>query len=173
MWRKGLVLVIATWAAGGCVEASTVPVSGDTRSEAPRLRVEFRVADMSGDSKSTFSQGETVTFSFVVENVGNEPATIGFTFPPHRVSIETADGGEPVWQAFLGRMFPQVMRQDTIPAGEQRTFEVEWRVDVAPGDYRAIPEFVAFAGSERLRADLQPIRLAVKADGSKRKIEEQ
>lgn len=162
MWRKGLMLVIAAWIAGGCVEASTMSVSGETRSEAARLRIEFRVADTSGDSKTVFSQGETATFSFIVENVGKEPATIGFTFPPHRVSIETAGRGEPVWQAFAGRMFPQVMRQDTIPAGEQRTFEVEWWVDAAPGDYRAVPEFVAFSGSERLQANLEPVRLNVK-----------
>lgn len=141
MQGPGILLLMTAGLLGGCMASA-----GDREANAPAaaLHIEFSVEDTAGRRAATFHEGDSVQFVFRVHNAATAPRTLAFTFPPHRVRVVSA-AGTPVWQAFEGRMFPQVMRTQDVPAGESVTFTAEWEVrGLAPGAYRVQPEFIGF-----------------------------
>jgi hypothetical protein len=143
--RAVLLALVVTLAAvlAGCMASagnSEKPVPGGA------MNVGFSVESAAGDPATQFHDGDTVHFVFRVHNADSAPRTLEFTFPPHRVSVFAAKVDAPVWRAFEGRMFPQVMRAQDVPVGESITFTAEWELrGVAPGIYRVQPEFIGFA----------------------------
>lgn len=89
---------------------------------------------------------ETVTFTFTVENTGESGVDLQFRSGKRAdVVVVDADTDETVWRWSEGRMFTQALTQDTLPAGESRTIDLEWP-DPAPGEYVAETELTATPG---------------------------
>lgn len=142
MRAMGVALVMAAGALSGCVANAD-----NAEAQANAVHVEFQVEDSAGHAATAFHNDDTVHFVFRVQNNDVTPQALAFTFPPHRVRV-VSSAGAPVWQAFEGRMFPQVMRTQDVPAGESIAFTAEWEArDLAPGVYRVQPEFIGFLSS--------------------------
>lgn len=159
---RNLIMFGALVAAGCTASAGPARVTdGEQPPMTEQVNIEFRVENAAGESQTRFAQGQPVAFVFVVRNAGGSVAQLGFTFPPHRVTVRSAAGGEPVWQAFEGRMFPQVMRYEDIAPGETKRFTVEWTAEAAPGEYVAAPEFAGFVAGEPLSSNLEPVTVTL------------
>ncbi|HEX6927839.1 MAG TPA: BsuPI-related putative proteinase inhibitor [Gammaproteobacteria bacterium] len=135
------------------------------------VHMEVRIENAAGSPAKNFTHDDMARFVFVLRNDSATPLRLGYTFPPHRITITPAGGGEPVWQAFHGRMFPQVMRHQELPAGETARFSVEWDFHhagmpgkaVPPGSYLVQPAFIAFLqpGNHRLDPGIEPVTITL------------
>lgn len=132
--------------------ASMPLAAGDVESpetEGDAMNVEFSILNAAGVAVQEFRQGETVRFVFRVENNGGETQRLAYTFPPHDVAVVSASGN-PIFSAWNGKMFAQVMRVESLPPGDSLEFFIEWKLEsndgvtVSPGSYRVEAEFNAF-----------------------------
>ncbi|WP_435335779.1 BsuPI-related putative proteinase inhibitor [Haloarchaeobius sp. TZWWS8] len=80
--------------------------------------------------------GDAVTFSFTVTNDGDALVELQFSdSQTHDVAVVEDDDTE-VWRWSDGRMFMQMLQQESIDAGDSVTFECSWD-DPQPGSYVA------------------------------------
>lgn len=141
-------MLVAAVTLAGCVASANGPA--ERREQGNAVSLEFRIENEAGNVTRAFDASDAARFVFVVRNEGDVARRLSFTFPPHRVSVAAAKGGAPVWQAFHGQMFVQVMRHETIPAGDAVTFVVEWDLRTADGgpvpagEYRVEPGFTGW-----------------------------
>lgn len=146
-----------------CVNANAGRSSDTIPAQEGEVTVEFRVENAQGDATRSFTPGDSVQFVFEVKNRSAEAQHLAFTFPPHRVQVASRHGAEPVWQAWEGQMFPQVMRNRTLAANSSETFSVNWKigVNVVKGTYQAQPAFHGFIDDQPLSPDLAPTTITV------------
>jgi len=149
-----------------CMNANAGRSSDEQRGEPETegdVLVEFSVENAAGDATRDFRAGETIRFVFAVRNRSRAPRQLAYTFPPHRVEVLRSK--EPVWQAWQGRMFPQVMREQHVPVGERIVFSVEWKTADAtpPGSYRVRPSFHGFLqpGGQVIPAEMAEVIITV------------
>jgi hypothetical protein len=81
---------------------------------------------------------DAVTFTFTVENTGDDPVEVTFRSGLDADFAVVADAGE-VWRASDGMMFTQALRPATFAPGQTETYEAEWS-DPNPGDYEVVAE---------------------------------
>lgn len=153
----------------GCAAPASDAGSGNAAGE--ELTVEFTMENSQGVSTREFGRDDVARFVFRVQNDSTQPQRLSYTQPPHRVSVVDAGGGEPVWEAHYGRMFPQVMQHQELSPGELAEFSVEWDFHhsdpadkpVPPGEYEVRPEFHGFidAGERKLPSRLEPVRVVL------------
>ncbi len=84
---------------------------------------------------------DAVTFRFVVRNDGDEPITAQFS-NSCRADVAVLEDGEERWRYTDGRMFSQVIGEETFAPGESHEFAVQWP-DPEPGSYTAVGELTA------------------------------
>ncbi|WP_254543796.1 BsuPI-related putative proteinase inhibitor [Halomarina pelagica] len=89
-----------------------------------------------GDLTATADGG--VTFAFTVENAGDEPVSLTFS-DAARADFVVDDER---WRWSDGRLFAQVLGEETLAPGESRTYEAEWP-DPDPGTHEARAELLA------------------------------
>lgn len=82
-----------------------------------------------------------VRFDFTVTNTSDEPVTLRFS-DACTADVAVRDDGREVWRFSDGRMFAQVITEETIGPGESETFDVEWP-DPESGEYTAEAELCA------------------------------
>ncbi|WP_254862211.1 BsuPI-related putative proteinase inhibitor [Halovivax gelatinilyticus] len=92
-------------------------------------------------SLETARDEDGITFTLVVTNEGDEPITARFS-NGCRVDVAVTDDGGEIWRYTDGRMFTQVLGEETFEPGESRRFDVQWR-DPEPGSYAADGELTA------------------------------
>lgn len=137
---------------GGCATAK----------EPGSVNLSFEVRDGSGRTIEQASPGETVQLVFRLANETGAPAGFSYTFPPHRV-IARGPFGNTIWEAHEGMAFIQMMRNETLGAGDAREYAVEWQVPgELAGRVRLEPAFHAFINGQPLRADLSPVSLEIR-----------
>lgn len=131
--------------------------------------IEFAMLDAAGEPAREFRQGETVRLVFCVKNTSTKPLRLAYTFPPHDVAVLPSKHEAPAWQAWSGKMFPQVMRTEPLPPGGSLEFFIEWNLDsnngapLPAGAYRVQPRFAAFVqpGNRRLAPELRPLEITI------------
>ena len=146
----------------GCMNA--IAGRGSDTNGAPEgdVTVEFRVENAQGDAVRHFAGGDTVRFVFAVKNPSKRAQQLAYTFPPHRVQVFSTGNKEPVWQAWQGQMFAQVMRNTTLAANGSEMFSVEWQIDAGTsGSYRVEPAFHGFVDGEKLPAQIAPVEITI------------
>lgn len=112
---------------------------------------------------------DAVRFDLAVTNAGAEPVDLTFRTgqraefavyeagpaPSPDDPAATADAdGEPVWRAGRGRMFTQMLGQETVEPGETRHYEDAWESPDA-GSYRVIGEVTASDHNLRAAASFE------------------
>lgn len=127
------------------------------------LQAEVRLENAVGEQLHTLRSGERVRFVFSIRNETPRPVTVRYTFPPHRLRIFPEAGKDAIWQAWTGRMFPQVMRDQAIAAGAVEDFVIEWTVpdEFLPGRYRAEPVLHLFVNESTWQPRLRTLTFAV------------
>lgn len=121
-------------------------------------RLEFRVENTADNVTDQSGPSDSVQFVFRLHNESTQSREFSFTYPPHRVAVVDASGNA-VWEAHEGMMFPQVMRNQTVAAGEFAEFAVTWERprSIPPGNYRVRPDFHAFGqDGEKLALQIPP-----------------
>ncbi|MEN6519997.1 MAG: BsuPI-related putative proteinase inhibitor [Armatimonadota bacterium] len=90
--------------------------------------------------KQSYSLGEAVRITFVVENTTQQD--IVFRFPSGQIyDIWVEKDNKEVWRWSRGKFFTQALTSITLKPGEKRTFEVTWNQtsndgqQVSPGAY--------------------------------------
>jgi len=73
----------------------------------------------------TTVETDHVSFSFTIENDGNEPASLSFR-DAKTADFAVFDGSDERWRWSEGRMFAQVIRSEELPPAESVTYEGEW-----------------------------------------------
>jgi len=125
------------------------------------VHVAFAIENAAGEPVQSVRQGETLHFVFRVQNSGAAAVRLASTFPPHDVAVLRAADNDPAWQAWSGRMFPQVMRVQELAPGESAEFVIEWRLaanggePLPAGNYLVRPAFRAFIGDRAIAFDAQ------------------
>lgn len=92
-------------------------------------------------SLSTERGDDDVRFALLVENEGDEPATLSFR-SGKRADFAVRDGNEEMWRWSAGRMFTQALGSVTVDPGETLPFEGTWE-EPEPGEYTAVGELAA------------------------------
>jgi hypothetical protein len=77
-------------------------------------------------SLDTEVETDHVSFTFTVENDGDEPVTLSF---PDACTADFAvlDGEDERWRWSRGRMFTQALQSESLDPGESVTYEGEWQ----------------------------------------------
>ncbi|MFC7155337.1 BsuPI-related putative proteinase inhibitor [Halomarina halobia] len=88
-----------------------------------------------GDLRATVDEG--VTFAFTVENTGDEPVSLTFADAARADFVV-----DERWRWSDGRLFAQVLGEETLAPGESRTYEGAWS-DPEPGTHEARAELLA------------------------------
>lgn len=81
--------------------------------------------------------GASVSWSFRVTNVSDEPLTLTFS-SGQRAEVVLSDEGGEVYRWSEGQVFTQAIEDVTIDAGDEEVFTLEGTLDVAPGAYELI-----------------------------------
>lgn len=81
-------------------------------------------------------ESDRVDFEYTVENVGDAAEELTFR-SALTADFAVLDGDEEVWRASEGQMFAQMMKNETIDAGDADTFVEAWE-DPEPGDYTVV-----------------------------------
>ena len=110
-----LVLVLY---AGGC---------GDDDASSRTFATAFTLRDASGDERTTFAAGETVTMTLEVRNRTKERQTIPF-LDSQTFDFEVARDGSsaPLWRAFDGAVKLPITGELEFAADETKIFSFEW-----------------------------------------------
>lgn len=147
----------------GCMNANADRGSDVVEAPENDVTVEFRVENAQGEVARRFTPGGSVHFVFNVKNTTGRAQQLAYTFPPHRVQVFSKGNKEPVWQAWQGQMFPQVMRNKTVAADGNETFSIEWQIsaDIAPGRYRIKPAFHGFVGNTPLAPEMETFEITI------------
>lgn len=147
----------------GCMNANAGRDGEGVEAPEKDVTVEFRVENAQGDAVRSFAPNATVRFVFSVKNSSTRAQQLAYTFPPHRVQVLSKGNKAPIWQAWQGKMFPQVMRNTTLPANGSESFSIEWQIDAAltPGSYRVQPAFHGFVDGEKLSAQIAPVDITI------------
>lgn len=147
----------------GCMNADAGRGSDTLKAAEDDVTVEFGIENAQGNVTRNFRPGETARFIFEVNNHAAQSRQLAYTFPPHRVQVFSRSGGEPVWQAWQGQMFPQVMRNTTLDADGSTTFSIDWKIgaDIAPGTYRIQPAFHGFVDDQPASPELPPVEISI------------
>ncbi|WP_439026150.1 BsuPI-related putative proteinase inhibitor [Haloarchaeobius sp. DT45] len=77
-----------------------------------------------------------VTFTFTVENTGTGHVDLQFSDGQTHDVVVLEDEDTQVWSWAEGRMFMQMLQEETIEPGEHVTYECTWE-DPEPGSYVA------------------------------------
>lgn len=146
-----------------CAAGAQANENRDAETEAACVDIAFRIENTNGEEQQVFEPGAVLTFVFEVRNRSTAPQRLGYTFPPHRVEVTDPQDGKTVWQAWEGRMFPQVMREAEIAAGKSETFSVEWQTDVQllRGQLAVQPTFHGFLQRKKLKAQLTKVLITI------------
>lgn len=165
MLRSGILTTLSLLMISGCMNATaerSSELSTGSHDTGDDVSVQFTIEDTTGENRHAFQIGETLRFVFAVVNNTNEARRLDYTFPPHRVEVVDAKNDQPVWQAWQGQMFPQVMREKSVPAGESVTFTVEWdTANVSSGQYQVRPRFHGFMQSKSLESELPAVSISL------------
>ena len=70
-------------------------------------------------------EDDRVSFSFAVENEGNETVALSFR-DSHAADFVVLDGEDERWRWSDGRMFAQVLQFEELSPGEAVTYEGTW-----------------------------------------------
>lgn len=84
---------------------------------------------------------DSVQFAFTVTNAGSDPIDLQFS-DASRADVAVTTDGEEVWRFTDGRMFAQVMGEETLDPDESTTYDVEW-TDPESGAFTAVAELRA------------------------------
>lgn len=85
---------------------------------------------------SVDTQPAGVAFELTVSNDGDDAASLEFRSGQRtRFTVRPADGGDPVWVSDAGRMFMQMLGQESVPAGDSVSFGEVWESPPG-GEYR-------------------------------------
>ncbi len=84
---------------------------------------------------------DAVEFAFAVTNAGDDPVDLQFS-DACRADVAVEDDGQEVWRFSEGRMFAQMIVEETLAPGETETYTMAWE-DPAPGDYEAAAALAA------------------------------
>ncbi len=87
-------------------------------------------------SLDTEVETDRVSFTFTVENEGDEPVTISFR-DACTADFAVLDDGEERWRWSQGRMFAQALQSESLDPGEAVTYEGEWQ-DPEAGTHTAV-----------------------------------
>lgn len=91
-------------------------------------------------SLSVGPQADDVVFELTVRNDSDEDAVLSFRDGQRtRFTVEPAGGGETVWRSDEGKMFMQMLGEETVPAGTSTTFGEVWE-SPEPGQYQVVGE---------------------------------
>ncbi len=87
-------------------------------------------------SLDVVARSDEVEFTFDVRNDGDGPVDVTF---PNACTVDVAvfDGDEEVWRWSEGRMFAQMIQQETFDPGDGVTETLVWEAPSA-GDYEAV-----------------------------------
>ncbi len=87
--------------------------------------------------KTTYASGETVRFTMTVRNNTTESQTLSFNSGQTFDIIATGatDSAEPAWRWSDGLLFTQAMRDETLAAGESKTYNAAWNGKNARGEF--------------------------------------
>ncbi|NHN58866.1 MULTISPECIES: BsuPI-related putative proteinase inhibitor [Halorussus] len=96
-------------------------------------------------------ESDRVSFEYVVENVGDEPAELTFR-SSLRADFAVLDGDEEVWRASEGRAFAQMLQTETVDSGDAAVFPGAWD-DPSPGEYTVVASMNATGDDAEARAD--------------------
>ena len=77
-----------------------------------------------------------VEFAFTVTNTGTDDVEMTFS-DACLVDVAVLADGEERWRFSEGRMFAQMLVEETLAAGDSETFDVDWESPV-PGGYEAV-----------------------------------
>jgi hypothetical protein len=107
-------------------------------------------------TKNAYAREEAVDVTLNVMNRGTVPAQLTFpTAQRYDVLIHDAQGRQ-VWRWSDGKMFAQVLGEETIQPGRRLVYRVRVRDTLAPGAYRVtgvIPAEQALSASASVRID--------------------
>jgi len=89
--------------------------------------------------KETYAQGDPIKLILHVTNRGTEPVTLYFlSAQRYDVAVKNLEGQE-IWRWSNGRMFAQVMGEETLQPGRRaRTHRITVRERFSPGRYTVI-----------------------------------
>ncbi|RJT06874.1 BsuPI-related putative proteinase inhibitor [Halococcus sp. IIIV-5B] len=79
---------------------------------------------------------DRVSFTFTVENDGDEPVTLSFR-SARTADFIVLDGEGERWRWSEGKMFAQALRSDELAPGETVTYDGEWSSPVS-GTHTAV-----------------------------------
>ncbi|MBW3567113.1 MAG: hypothetical protein KY410_03985 [Proteobacteria bacterium] len=162
---KTTFLLAGMLACAAMAEPNNNSENRNAGTEGATVNVEFRIENTNGEEQQVFEPGQTLLFVFEVQNHGDSSQRLDYTFPPHRVEVVDPQDGKPVWQAWEGRMFAQVMRHADIAPGESEIFSVEWQTDAQSprGQFAVQPTFHGFLqrDGQKLEAELQNVSITI------------
>ena len=84
---------------------------------------------------------ESVWFTFTVTNTGPDEVNLQFA-DACKADFTVLDEGREVWRYTEGRVFAQVIGDETIPPDESITYDGEW-TDPQSGEFTAVAELCA------------------------------
>lgn len=92
-----------------------------------------------------------VAFELTVENAGSNPANLSF---PNALKADFAvlDGDAEVWRFSDGRMFAQMIQQETLDPGATATYRGRWE-DPRSGTFTAVGSLAARNQNVEARTD--------------------
>lgn len=96
---------------------------------------------LSGTLSATVDDDGVVTFTFAVENTGDESVGMQFS-DAQEFDVTVEDDGGTVWRYGEGRMFAQMLSSSDLAPGERKEYETEW-TDPDDGEFLATAELVA------------------------------
>lgn len=87
--------------------------------------------------KTSYESGETIRFTMTLRNNTTETKTLNFTSGQtfDIVAANTMNSAEPAWQWSRGRLFTQALRDETLAAGESKSYDAAWNGKNARGQF--------------------------------------
>jgi len=134
---RGGVLIGLLIAAPGCARA-------EDKMAASGFETRLSLTDAAGKEAHAFSARDPVTLIVTIRNRSDAPRTLTLPTSQTHDCIVYAGNDKEVWRWSAGRMFAQVITEQTFTPGESRTIAVRWDLTdpkgapLPPGDYRAV-----------------------------------
>ena len=90
-----------------------------------------------------YKPGQPITLSLTVSNPTERPAVLRFSSAQRYEFTIQDQGGKSYWQWGAGRMFAQVLGQETLASGDSLVYRESFRGQLPPGTYRAVGTILA------------------------------
>lgn len=92
-----------------------------------RFKTTLKVKDQSGNVKTQFTTGELITFELSITNITGVPMTLTLASPQtYEFLVAPAGETQPVWHWSSNKVFPAVIEELSLAAGETKTYREAW-----------------------------------------------